>query len=398
MQVLLIDPPGNSLPEGTSALLSDIGWHIEAVGDYRAALARAQSAPIDAAIFAQPAETERCEFQELLRLLDARRVAAIMITDGASAARPPAPTGALLDVVDRQISLAELRGRLTMIERYHGLLRRMEQEIRTMERLGQRLHHHFHEVEQELRLASRLQRDFLPDLRQPLGDLRMAALFRPASWVSGDMYDVFRVDNEHTGLYIADAVGHGMAASLLTMFIKRAIVPTKAAGDRHVVIPPGEVLLALNDALADQSLPNCQFVTAFYALFHHPTGTLRFARGGHPCPIVFSADGDAGELNAIGGLLGIAKGEEFAEGQTVLRPGDKMLFYTDGVELAFESGPAGESNYKGVFESVRALPIEAMIRRLETLLDADPGSVAPRDDITILGMEVGSPSSATPPA
>ena len=99
------------------------------------------------------------------------------------------------------------------------------------------------------------------------------------------MFDVVRIDKDHTGIYIADAVGHGLAASLLTMFIKRAIVPKREADHGHTVLDPAEVLTVLNDVLAEQSLPNCQFVTACYAVLDHRTLTLRYARGGHPAPL-----------------------------------------------------------------------------------------------------------------
>ena len=51
--------------------------------------------------------------------------------------------------------------------------------------------------------------------------MQFHTLFRPASHVSGDLYDVMRLDEDHIGFYMADAVGHGMPAALLTMFIKR---------------------------------------------------------------------------------------------------------------------------------------------------------------------------------
>ena len=264
-----------------------------------------------------------------------------------------------------------------------------------MERLSKHLNQHFCEVDEELRLAGRLQRDFLPDIHKPIGNVRIATVYRPASWVSGDMFDVFRIDEEHTGIYLADAVGHGMAASLLTMFIKRSIVPKRVDADRYAVVSPSEVMAALNDALADQSLPNCQFVTACYALLNHKTLTLQYARGGHPYPILITAGGVVREMKASGGLLGLFKGEEFSVFETRLQPGDKVLFYTDGVELAFQNqGEASldTTSYQRAFESLAGLPVETMMQRIETRLDAESGSLNPRDDVTIVGLEVlGTP-------
>jgi sigma-B regulation protein RsbU (phosphoserine phosphatase) len=205
------------------------------------------------------------------------------------------------------------------------------------------------------------------------------------------MFDVFRIDEEHTGVYVADAVGHGMAASLLTMFIKRAIIPKRIDGDQYAVLGPSQIMAALNDALTDQALPNCQFVTACYALINHRTLKFEYARGGHPYPLLVSAGGAVSELKSSGGLLGLFKGEEFTTFETQLEMGDKVLFYTDGVELSFQGADAKTFDvqaYQRFFESVSDQPVERMMRQVEARLDNEPGSLNPRDDITVLGFEV----------
>lgn len=388
MDVLVVESRGANLPEGTASLLGDIGWHVKTASDFRAAAAAARDGVLDAVIFCEPGPDApadgRSAFEDFLSLINTRRIAGVMMSDRASPANPSSG-GSLVDVVDRRIPPAELRGRLAMVERYHGMLRRVEEELHTMERLSTRLGHHFREVDEELRLAARLQRDFLPKLDQPFGRLRFAAIYRPVSWVSGDIYDVFRIDDEHTAMYLVDAVGHGMAAGLLTMFIKRAIVPTSDRGD---VLAPSRVLAALNDALADQALPQCQFVTGCYAVFHHPSGELRYARGGHPYPFVFSPDGAMRELDAPGGLLGIMKGETFDDGRVALRAGDKVLFYSDGVELAFHAECDGATAMRRALADAARGSLAEMFDGLQQPLDDGIRASEPGDDVTLLGFEV----------
>jgi len=406
MQLLVVDP--STRPGLTSAaeLLSHDGWSLSTATDYRTALDTARRGAVDAVILAAPVDgsnpaTDRSDYDAFIRHLDTHRIVTLVLTD--EPARVRTGTESLVAPVDRRISPAELRGRLAMIERYHGLLKRMERELEEMDRLGKRLNDHFRAVDQELRLAGRLQRDFLPDCSRPIGPARYASIFRPASWVSGDMFDVVRIDKDHTGIYIADAVGHGLAASLLTMFIKRAIVPKREADHGHTVLDPAEVLTVLNDVLAEQSLPNCQFVTACYAVLDHRTLTLRYARGGHPAPLHLAADGSSRRLETSGGLLGLFKGESFSEARLLLRPGDKVIFHTDGVELAFPNAaplsptsPAPQSShvspeYECAFQRCGRLPIEEMMTQLEEALNAGTGSLAPKDDVTILGMEILPP-------
>ena len=394
MQVLIVDPPEHALPPGTAGMLSEIGWQTTTAPDFSAALDAARRESIDAVILSRPPGIEGTDgagqaFDSLMRLIDGQRIATVLIGDGAG--RTEANAKSLVNVVAPDVSLAELRGRFAMIERYHSHFKRLETELRNMERLGKRLNDHFREVDQEMRLASRLQRDFLPDVKDPIGNAQFAAVYRPASWVSGDIFDIFRIDEEHTGFYVADAVGHGMAASLLTMFIRQTIVPKRVDGDRYTIFSPSETMAMLNDALADQSLPNCQFVTACYALLNHRTLTLQYARGGHPYPILTTTDGTVTELKTSGGLLGLFKDGEFPTFETQLQPGDKLLFFTDGVELAFQ--PEGSKQldtaaYCRVFESLAHLPIREIVSEIDSRLDRETGSLNPRDDLTIVGLEI----------
>jgi len=277
-----------------------------------------------------------------------------------------------------------------MIRRYHGLVQRMEQELRAMEGLGARLKQHFKEIEQEMQLAGRLQRDFLPRCDVTIGPARFASLFRPASWVSGDIFDIVRIDESNTGVYIADAVGHGMAAGLLTMFIKRAIAHRGQNPSGACTLDPGEILAGLNDALAEQALPNCQFVTACYGILDHRTLEFVCARGGHPAPMHLRADGSVGEMESDGGLLGLFRGERFDVCRVQLARGDKVLLYTDGFELAFQkTGQTHDAGaYRAVFHQLASLGIEKAMAELGRRLDEEHGSIQPGDDMTVVGFEI----------
>ena len=85
-------------------------------------------------------------------------------------------------------------------------------------------------ITEQLRMAGLVQRDFLPSQLPDSDRLRWATTFLPAEWVSGDIYDVMRIDEQHIGFYIADVVGHGMPAALLTMFIKQALQTKRIKG------------------------------------------------------------------------------------------------------------------------------------------------------------------------
>ncbi|MCO6439090.1 MAG: SpoIIE family protein phosphatase [Phycisphaerae bacterium] len=411
MKALLVDSSPETPTRETRGLLMQDGWEVIVARDYHEALKAARLNPPDAIVLPAPKADvsgvatfeanamgaggaavlapPQADFDDLLRLVENQRIATVILADGDH--RALAERGGLVEVVRRSIQPDELRGRFAMIERYHDHFRRMDQEVRAMERLGKRLNQHLREVDQEMRLAARLQRDFLPQIHEPINGVQFASIYRPATWVSGDIFDICRVDEDHTAFYVADAVGHGMAASLLTIFIKRAIVSKRVRGSDYEVVNPTDTMAELNAALAEQGLPNCQFVTACYALLNHRTLTLRFARGGHPYPVLISPEGSVSELKCAGGLLGIFKEEEFPTGEARLRPGDKLLLYTDGLELVRQSTPSAPSDGSAFLQSLAPLgagTIHEAMQRIEGWLDNETGSLNPQDDVTVVGLEV----------
>lgn len=300
--------------------------------------------------------------------------------------------GPLVEWAPADSTLDEIIGRLCTLTHYAPLLRRFEREFDHLQRLGTQLNRYFSEIDQEMRLAGRLQRDFLPRRLPQVRPLQFAAVFRPATWVSGDMYDVFRIDESHTGLYVADAMGHGIAAGLMTMFLRQALVAKHVTELDYSIVNPAEAMTNLNAALVRQNLPNCQFVTAVYAVINSATLELRLSRGGHPHPLLIRADGRVEEIVCDGPLLGLNDvPASFVESRMTLRPGEKVLLYTDGVEEALflpQDDPDAPREPSPQLREWVGLGAEKFIAAIEEHLDNQEGSLNPADDVTAIVLEV----------
>ena len=240
----------------------------------------------------------------------------------------------------------------------------------------------------QLKMAGQVQRDFLPGHLPDSDRLKWSTLFRPADWVSGDIYDVQRLDEEHIGFYIADAVGHSMPAALLTMFLKQAIVMRETKGNDYEIFDPIDVIRSLNARMCEQCLSGCFFATVCYCLLDTTTLEMTFVRGGHPYPILIR-DGKPAQLESTGGLIGVFEDTEFRQETVQLQSGDKLLLYSDGGEDMI-----GGCNADGIFEFTQQFidmaqtPIDEMITRLEDTADKCDLPHEEIDDVTAVGLEI----------
>ncbi len=288
--------------------------------------------------------------------------------------------------VNPEVGSDELWGRICAMLQFSPLFHRIEHYMGQLEKWAFALNNRFEELHQELRLAWRVQQDFLPKQLPKSMKLRFAALYRPASWVSGDIYDVFQLDEKHIGFYIADVVGHGVAAGLMTLFVKRALVTKEITGQSYRLLSPDQALSRLNVELSNLELPEHQFVTALYGMVNVQTCELTFARAGHPHPMLITPDGQPMKVDLDGSLLGVFPEAVFPKKQTTLAPGSKLVLFTDGLEQAF-GDETGEEKMREQILKLAHLPAEEMIDALSGVLDCQENSLHPADDITAVVIE-----------
>lgn len=272
-------------------------------------------------------------------------------------------------------------GAFLRLKNYHDGLAEKSAEVR---RVNQRLQQTYQQIDAELDLARRIQRSFLPQQLPQMSAVRFAVHYRPCARVGGDFYDVFRLDEHHVGFYVADAMGHGMPASLLTIFIKKGVHAKEIFGSQYRLVPPDEVLRRLNRDMIDQALSETPFITMVYGLFDCRSRTLRLARAGHPHPISVPRAGVPAEWTLSGSLLGVFETEFPAQART-LDPGDRVLLYTDGLAAPNDADPSAAARILACADGHRSLPLMEFVDRVAEELAE---SAEPKDDVTLLCLEV----------
>ena len=276
--------------------------------------------------------------------------------------------------------IAQVRALVHIKDRHDQLAEKASEA----QRINKRLQAAYHQLDQELELARRVQESFLPQTLPELPRVRCAVQYRPCGRVGGDFYDLFRLDEQHLGLYVADAMGHGVPASLLTIFVKTSVQVKDIRGQSYRLVPPHEVLERLNRDMIGQALSETPFITMAYALFNGQTGELQFARAGHPYPLYVPREGPPVLWQVEGSLLGVFDTRYRAQ-QHRLQPGDKVLLYTDGMDGAsFGTHAVGQPSLLAATEDYRRLPIDEMVGRLAS----DLFQTRQTDDLTIVGLEM----------
>jgi serine phosphatase RsbU (regulator of sigma subunit) len=290
-------------------------------------------------------------------------------------------------MLHRQREVTRLRHEVSLAQRFQGGLKG---EIARM-----------HE---ELQLAAMVQREFLPRELPDLYGVEFAALWRPAHYVSGDIYDIVRLDDDHVGVFLADAVGHGVPAALMTMIICRSLTTKIITGNTYRIVEPSEVLAKLNRDMIRRQGRTTRFATAAYAVVNCRSRLMRFAGAGHPPPLLLSADDAPRLLETSGGLLGVFEDEVYEQIEIELAVGDRLLLHSDGFEQAFPAPKADNyeqrlptARYREEFERLGEYTTpQEMINAISRRLDDQRGSLHQVDDLTLICMYAGP--LATPDA
>lgn len=289
----------------------------------------------------------------------------------------------LHDMMHRQREVNRLRREVAMSRVWHGGL---GDEVARMH--------------DELQLAASAQRELLPQDLPHLHEVSVATLWRPAQYVSGDIYDVTQLDDDHIGLFLADAVGHGVSAALMTMVITQSLTTRVHERSGWRILDPAEVLTRLNDQLIGRRIHPSRFATAVYAVVDCRERRMAIASAGHPPALLVRTDGRSETLATSGGLLGVFENEEYEQIELPLGLGERLLLYSDGFEQAFPdpaaSGdrPPKRSNlYREEFRKLAdAKDPQEMIETISRRLDLQSGSLHQPDDLTLLCLQAGVPA------
>ena len=245
-------------------------------------------------------------------------------------------------------------------------------------------------ISAELNVATQIQADMLPRIFPPFperDEFDLYATMTPAREVGGDFYDFFLVDQDHLAVVIADVSGKGVPAALFMVIAKTLIKNHTQTG-----MEPSQVFETVNNQLCENNEAG-MFVTAFLGVLEVSTGRFVYVNAGHNPPLAALEGQPYNWLPSKRGLvLAGMEGMHYCQQEIVLRPGDRIFLYTDGVTEALDPGNAlySEARLQAFFNGT-ALEDKSLKEQL-TLLRRDIAAFAAgaeqADDITMLLLQM----------
>ncbi len=183
-------------------------------------------------------------------------------------------------------------------------------------------------------LARTLQESLLPPRLPEIPGLSIAARYVAGGTgveVLGDFYDIFPSVRSGWGMVVGDVCGKGAPAAKSTALARYTL---RAEAHRHG--RPSMILAALNQALLDWLTEDRRFLSAIYATVRPtPAGAaVQVSVAGHPLALVRRANGSVQTIGRPGTLLGLLPDPELHDSRALLRAGDSLIFFTDGVTEA----------------------------------------------------------------
>jgi serine phosphatase RsbU (regulator of sigma subunit) len=223
--------------------------------------------------------------------------------------------------------------------------------------------------EEEHRIAVELQRGLVPKRLPDVSGIDIAASYDVAgisAQVGGDWYDAFAMPDGRLGIVVGDVTGRGIRAASAMGQLRTLTRAFALAQGGHR--DPGQALVALNrhQLQGDDE----HLFTIVYAIIDPEQGTIAWANGGHPPPLVRRADGTCHYLEGNNGLMGV-EDNPYETHEEPIGAGDAVVLYTDGlIERRGESLDVGLERLADAASSGPEDPRQLCEHILESVLEA----------------------------
>ncbi len=235
----------------------------------------------------------------------------------------------------------------------------------------------------DLEVARQIQFGLLPFEPFDRDGIRIATVMRPANTVGGDYFDLIDLGAGRLAVVVGDVAGKGMPAALLMALVQGSLRTLISAGFRGL-----ELVVKLNAHLC-ANIPSNRLITFFYGELDPASGEILYLNCGHNPPFLLAPGERPRRVAATAMALGITTDTDFSGERLTLRPGERLVLYTDGVTEAENARDEefGEERLTGWLEANHEEPARRLIDGVVAEVLRHCGRMRPRDDMTLMCVE-----------
>ena len=244
-------------------------------------------------------------------------------------------------------------------------------------------------MEDDLSVARDLQASMLPADCPEIEGYEIAARSTPAREVGGDFFDFVNIGENKLGFVVADVTGKSVSGALV-MSLSRSVFRMVSMDELSV----GEIMVRANTQIK-KDIRSGMFVALLYAVLDIQDQALEICSAGQTQPIHLVAEtGEAVLVETIGDTfpLGILDSADYQGTPVQLSPGDKIVFYTDGIVEAMNKKEEmyGFERLFDVVKASHAMDAESLLTEIISNVNAFAGDAEQHDDITVIVLSVSN--------
>ena len=238
-------------------------------------------------------------------------------------------------------------------------------------------------MEEELNIARDLQISMLPSVCPQIKGFTIAATSIPAREVGGDFYDFIEMGKHRLGLVVGDVTGKSVSGALV-MAASRSVF--RMLSEEQLTV--GEIMIRAN-LRTKKDIKKGMFVALLYAVLNSKDRVLSFCSAGQTHPIYFSSETGKAKLVETKGdkfPLGILGEADYQETQVRLEPGDRLIFYTDGIVEAMNEREEifGFERLLDVLQGAGPFSADELLREILNKVKLFAGNAPQHDDLTLI--------------
>lgn len=237
-------------------------------------------------------------------------------------------------------------------------------------------------LDSDLARARQVQNRLLPGRHFRNYGLECECVSMPVSEIGGDLYDFFELDDGGMAFALGDVSGKGISAALLMANLQATM-----RAHRELAKSPAALMQRVNGLFFESTRPE-HFATLFYAVYDPGARTIRYANCGHPSAVLLRKEGAFELLDASATVLGAFPSQSFPERTLKMKPGDRLVLFSDGFSEAQMDRLPEERSDGWAVETILSLGRSASNGLAAALASRALSGGAQADDITIMDVRI----------